>query len=101
MFPSKRAGLIILMASVVVGLLFWQLRKSESTTAGKPNRIFQGKTTRAWVNEAITNKSYESYQALTKIGEEAVPFIVPMLKIKDSTLNRLYVKAWTNFPSVL
>jgi HEAT repeat protein len=101
MFISKQGGLIILMASVVVGLLFWQLRKSESTTAGKPNRIYNGKTTRAWVKEAITNESYESHQALTKIGEEAVPFIVPTLKIKDSTLNRLYVKAWTNFPSVL
>ena len=43
----------------------------------------------------------QSPYAATKIGEEAVPFIVPTLKTKDSVFNRLYVKAWTNFPSVL
>jgi len=88
---------VALMATVgITAVLLRPPRKPDLPDPG-----FNGKPASAWVHNFMLDESFEAQEALRKIGEPAVPFLIPSLRQKNSWFNAVYVRVWPYFPTML
>jgi HEAT repeat protein len=96
----KHKGKLILSALAVVAgfvLVYIAYQGREEI----PDRVFNGKRISVWVKEALaTDQYYEFTETFKSVGAEAVPFLIPALRKKDSRLNAAWVKLWPKLPGV-
>jgi HEAT repeat protein len=67
-----------------------------------PDRVVNGKRISAWVKEALAADDYYRFrETLRPVGAEAVPYLVPALRKKDSRRNAVWVKLWPKLPGII
>src|SRR6266568_46547 len=98
MKPSNKrmVAVALTMATVGITLLLLPPRKPNL-----PDPVFNGKPASAWAHKFMLEESFEAQEALRKIGEPAVPFLIPSLHQKNSWFNAAYVKVWPSCPPIL
>ncbi len=91
----RRKGRVLLAAllAAVVGGLGWLIMRP-------PERLFQGKPERVWIN-SLARYSENDFPQWQGLGSDAVPILIKALRKGTGLLDRAYAKAWTHLPSAV